>query len=81
MRPALPLDESTGDLARGVSLFLVLDRQGKEWESALRLADGYRGEHHGLAVLNDGCTSRLLCHPAGLDDETASCEIVFYALH
>ena len=49
-RAALTLDEAAGDLARGVRLFLVFDREREEGERTLGLAHRDGRQNHRIAV-------------------------------
>ena len=75
------LDESARNLAGGVGLLLVLNRQGEEGERTLVLAHGDGGENHRLAELDDRGTRRLLRHPTGLDDQGATGERPLDSMH
>jgi hypothetical protein len=47
---ALALEEAAGNAARGIGLFLIVDREGKEIAARGRLLHAHRGdEHHRLA--------------------------------
>jgi len=81
VRTPLALDEAARDLPGGVRLLAVLDREREERQRALALAHRDRGEYHGVAVLDEGRTGRLLRHAPGLDDQLASGERTLHALH
>ena len=81
MRAPFALDESAGDLTRGVGLLLVFDRQREEWERRLVVADRNGRKNHRLAELYEGGASRLLGHAAGLDDQRATREGPLDAMH
>jgi hypothetical protein len=75
------LDVAAGDLPRGVRLLAILHEEREEVERALRVAHRDGGEHHGVAELNEGGTGGLLGHATRLDDEAASGEGLFNAMH
>ena len=79
--PPFALDVAARNLAGGVGLLAVLDEQREEVERALGVAHRDGGEHHRVAELDEGGTGGLLGHAAGLDDQTASGERLFYAMH
>ena len=49
-RPPFAAEESAGNLARGVGLFLVVDRQREKVLARLRLLGGDRGDQHDAVV-------------------------------
>ena len=81
MRTSFPLDKPAGNLARGVGLFFVLNRQREKREWALVVTDRDRRQHHCVAELNEGGPGRLLCHAAGLDDQLATRKGPLDAMH
>jgi hypothetical protein len=80
-RTALALDEAARDLARGVHLLLVLDRQREEREGALLVADRHGREEDGLTVGEERRAGGLLGHAPGLDGEGAASEGPLNAMH
>ena len=80
-RPALALQESAGDLARGVGLLAIFDGEGEERQGGDVGRDGDGGEEHGIAELHQRGARGLLRQAAGLDHETAPGEILFDPLY
>ena len=81
VRTPFALDEAAGNLAGGVGLLLVLDREREEREVTLVVTDGDSGEDHCLAELYHGGPCCLLRHAAGLDDQGATGERPLDAMH
>ena len=81
VRAPLALDEAARDLAGGVGLLAVLDREREERQGALVVADRHGGEDHRVPELDEGRAGGLLRHAAGLDDQLAPGECPLHALH
>ena len=77
---AFALDESAGNLPRGVHSLFILDRQGKEANGCVRLplADDGR-EHSRVAVADDDRAVGLLGDQTCFERERATREIHFHA--
>ena len=74
-RPPLALDEAAGELAGGVDLLAVVDRQREEVE-ALAAGAGHDGdERHGVADPDDHGAAGLLGEVAGLDAQDLAADI------
>ena len=75
--PRFPLDEPAGELAGGVGLLAVLDREGEKGKMR-RLAVRRGGDEHcGLPVLHIDGAIGLPGHPARLEDQGPSVEFGF----
>src|SRR5206468_3937705 len=80
-RPAFALDEATWNLAGGVRLLLVLDREWEERKWALVVAHRDGRQDHRIAEGDQAGAGGLFGHASGLDDQLASRERLFNALH
>ena len=78
---ALTLEESARDLARGVGLLAVLDREREEREGGDVGGDGDGGQHHRVAEPYQGGAGGLLRQSPGLDHQGASGELGFDPLY
>src|SRR5262249_39814358 len=77
-RPPLALDEPAGELAGGVDLLPIVDRQREEVE-ALASGSGDDGdERHGVADPDDHGSAGLLGEMAGLDAQDLATDGSFY---
>ncbi len=80
-RTAFALEEPARDLAGGVGLLAILDRQGEEREGGDVLGDGHRRQNHGVAEANETRAGGLLRHLTGLDREGPAGEFGFDPMH
>src|SRR5690606_16607728 len=76
-RPTLALEEAARDLARGVALLAVLDREREEGEMGRRVLHRGRAEHDGVAELDQAGALRELRHAAELEREGPARELAF----
>src|SRR5205085_3969054 len=75
-RPALALEEATGDLARGERLLLVVAGEREEIDALSRGREGCGGdEDDGLTELDECGAAGLLRHAAGLDRQGTAVEV------
>jgi hypothetical protein len=72
---ALALEEAARDLARGVGLLAVVDRQGEEVDPLARGGHRRPREHHRLAVRDQDAAGRQPRHPTGLDPEALAPDV------
>ena len=64
------LEEATGDLARGIGLFLIINGQREEVPARIRcLAAHCRNEYHGFRHIDDDGTVGLACNGPGLQGD------------
>jgi hypothetical protein len=79
-RTAFTLEETTGDLAGGERLFLVIDRQREEILAGLSGFGTHDGaEHRGLAVSRHDGAIGLTGDLAGLQDQLSSAPFDFFS--
>ena len=74
-RPPLALDEAAGELAGGVDLLAVVDRQREEVEALAAGAGDDGDERHGVADPDDHGTAGLLGEVAGLDAQDLAADV------
>ncbi len=77
-RARLALDESTGDLARGVHALLVVNREGEEVDPLARLGGDRRRQEHGVAHADEDCAIGLLGELARLEREGLAADLGLY---
>ena len=81
-RLAFALEESAGDAARRVGVFLVVDRQREEVDAFARVGRRAGGdEHHRVARADDDGAVGLLGQPAGLDGDGPAADGNFACVH
>ena len=79
---SLPLDESAGNLAGRIHLFLIINRQREEIDPFPGFC-GSRGrhQHHRIAIAHENCAIGLLRHLAVLDGQGASTQLHLKTVH
>lgn len=80
-RTAFTLEKATGDLARSVGFFLIVDGQGKEILPGLDGTRAHGGtQHHGFAIGNQHRAIGLTGDLAGFENQRATAPFDFFTV-